>query len=164
MNRHSEKTARGFAEAGEAEATLRVIAGLPAPPGLEDRVKARLERQPAGSSANLLEWPARSWVQSAWARGVAAAAIVIVVAGGSWGVYSRVQPKQMLIALPHVGGTGGFSSASAVRIPKTLDVPTATPQANPKSAGVEKQAGGRKKALRSGKTVGSQSTAQTGVK
>jgi hypothetical protein len=164
MNMHSEKTARGLAEAGEAEATLRVIAGLPAPAGLEDRVKARLERQPAGSLARVLEWPARSWVRSALARGAAAAAIVAVVAGGSWGVYSRVQPRQAPIAIPHVGGAGGFSSANAVRTPKTLDVPTVMLAANHKSAAGEKQADGKKKGPRSGKTVGLQATAQSSGK
>ena len=164
MSMHSEKTVRGFAEPGEAEATLRAIAGLPAPAGLEDRVKARLERQPAGSSARVLEWPAGSWVHSAWMRGAAAAAIVVVVAGGSWGVYSRVQPRQMPIAIPHLGGAGGFSSANAVRTPKTLDAPTVTPQTNHKSVAGEKQTSGKKKVPRSGKTGGSQATAQSSTK
>lgn len=35
MNMQSEKVARSFAEAGGADATLRLIAGLPAPAGLE---------------------------------------------------------------------------------------------------------------------------------
>ena len=67
MNMHLEKTARGFAEAGEAEAALRAIAGLPAPAGLEDRVKAALQREPAGRSAKLLDWPVGSWVRKPWA-------------------------------------------------------------------------------------------------
>jgi hypothetical protein len=164
MNMHSEKTVRGFAEAGEAEATLRAIAGLPAPAGLEDRVKARLERQPAGSAAKLLDWPARSWMQSAWVRGAAAAAIVVGVAGGSWGVYSRVRPTVAPIAIPRVGAAGGFSSANAVRTPKTLDVPTVMPEANRKSAAGEKQADGKKKAPRSGKTGESQATTQSNAR
>lgn len=109
-----------------ADATLRLIAGLPAPEGLEDRVKARLQNAPG----NVLHWPlSGSWIQKTWARGAAAAAIVVVVAGGSWQVYSRVQPKQAQIAIPRVVGSGGFSSANAVRTPKTLDVPMVTQQA-----------------------------------
>lgn len=109
---------------GEADATLRRIASLPAPVGLEDRVKTALREPLSGHAPKLLEWPARSWAQSAWVRAAAAAAIVLVVAGGSWGVYSRVQPQRVPLAMPHIGGAGGFSSANAVRTPKTLDVPT----------------------------------------
>jgi len=114
---------------GEAESTLRLIAGLPAPEGLETRVKAALYRVSAqGKAATLLDWSSvrrQGWLHSTFVRIAAAAAIVGVVAGGSWGVYSRVQPREGPIALPHVG-TGGFSSANAMRTPKTLDGPTLT--------------------------------------
>lgn len=118
----------------EAEATLRLIAVLPAPERLEERVKARLQQAPAAGAAHVLDWPAESgsawtrgaWTRSAWVRGAAAAAIVAVVAGGSWGIYARVQPSQAPIAMPHVGTAAGFSSANAMRTPKTLDTPTVT--------------------------------------
>jgi len=141
-----------FAEAGDTDATLRVIAELPAPEGLEDRVKAALRKAPAGHVAKMLEWPARSWTQSAWVRGAAAAAIVAVVAGGSWGVYARVQPRQTPLVIPHVGGSGGFASANAVRTPKTLDAPTVTPSLHHDHALAKKQAEGKKKASRSEKS------------
>ena len=64
-------------------------------------------------------------MQSGLARGLAAAAIVCMVAGGGWGVYSRVQPSQPVrgIALPHVGAPGGFAGAGAMRTPQTLNAP-----------------------------------------
>lgn len=159
MNMQSEKEARSLAEAGGVDATLRLIAGLPAPAGLEDRVKTALQREPAGRSAKLLDWPAGSWVHSAWVRGAAAAAIVVVVAGGSWGVYTRVQPKQAPIAIPHVVGAGGFSSANAMRTPKTLDAPTVTLRANPESATVKKQTSAKKKASQNAKSGTAQAAA-----
>lgn len=121
------------AAAGEVESTLRLIANLPAPEGLELRVKSALRGAPKQSTASLFAWPVnpsfRSWAESAWIRGAAAAAIVCIVAGGGWEVYSRVQPKPTALALPHVAG--GFSSAGAVRTPHTLDGPTLVhPQAN----------------------------------
>jgi len=142
MNTQPDKGVRSFAGSGAVDATLRAIAGLPAPAGLEDRVKAALRREPAGREAKLVEWPRGGWARSAWARGAAAAAIVVVVAGGSWGVYSRVQPREAPIVLPHVGGAGGFSNANAVRTPKTLDVPTVRPE----SLAAKTQGGKKKKA------------------
>ncbi|HUD57557.1 MAG TPA: hypothetical protein VMR02_20170 [Terracidiphilus sp.] len=123
---------------GEAETTLRLIAGLPAPEGLEERVKAGLHQtlHQAPRSASLLRWPLATrldptrsgstgagWMNSNWARSAAAAAIVFVVAGGGWEVYSRIQPAQepKAIALPPVAAHGGFSSANAIRTPKTLN-------------------------------------------
>ena len=115
--------------AGEAESTLRLLAGLPAPEGLEMRVKSSLRNAPK-QSASLFEWPlnfSRGWTESAWIKGAAAAAIVCVVAGGGWRVYSHVQPQSSLLAAPRAGG---FSSAGAVRTPHTLDGPILTrPQA-----------------------------------
>lgn len=133
--------------AGDADATLRLIAELPVPEGLEDRVKSVLGKAPTGQTAKLLGWPARSWTQTAWARGAAAAAIVAAVAGGSWGVYARVQWHEAPVAIPHVGGLGGFSSANAVRTPKTLDVPTVVPQRSAERMPVKKHADAKKKTL-----------------
>ncbi len=117
---------------GAAETSLRLIASLPAPAGLEDRVKAGLRVAPR--TGQVLRWPSRAgmgggWMQGKAMRAAAAAAIVFVVAGGGWGVYSRVQPAQSpkVIAMPQrmgVGiGSGGFSSAGAMRTPQTLDGP-----------------------------------------
>ena len=62
-------------------------------------------------------------------RTAAAAAIVFVVAGGGWGVYTRVQqvqPSQGDRRCPRgCQRPDGFSSAGAMRTPETLPGPTA---------------------------------------
>lgn len=117
--------------ASEAEQTLRLIATLPAPAGLEDRVHASLLAVPR--HGRVLRWPSvshsSSWLP--WYRGAAAAAIVLVVAGGSWGVYSRVAPGSPVkgISGPRIAGPGEFSQGGAVRRPQTLQGPVvAKPQ------------------------------------
>jgi len=111
-------------DAGSAEATLQLIARLPVPEGLEDRVKAGLKTVPR--TGRILQWPASLRPTASWMRGAAAAAVVFVVAGGGWGIYVRVQPSQpaRVIVMPHVGG--GFSSAGAMRTPQTLNGPIVT--------------------------------------
>lgn len=111
---------------GDFEATLRLIARLSAPEGLEERVKAGLLAAPASSKARILMWPTAQRMDTAWMRSAAAAAIFAVVVGGSWGVYSRVQPNQPARAVatpPRVSNQGGFSSAGAMRTPQTLNGP-----------------------------------------
>ena len=110
-------------DAGSGEETLRLIAKLPAPDGLEDRVNAGLKSAPR--TGHILEWPAMLQPAGGWIRGAAAAAIVFVVAGGGWGIYMRVQPNQpaKVIAMPRAGAGGGFSSAGAMRTPQTLNPP-----------------------------------------
>jgi hypothetical protein len=58
-------------------------------------------------------------------RGAAAAAIVFVVAGGGWGIYTRVEPAQpaRVLVMPRAGAAGGFSGAGAMRTPETLHGP-----------------------------------------
>lgn len=134
----------------EAETTLRVIAGLPAPEGLEQRVNASLRHAPRSTS--VLHWPAgqrSSWMQNTWARTAAAAAIVFVVAGGGWEVYSRVQPAQpsSAIALPPVAAHGGFSSANAMRTPRTLNGTVLT-HPLPDTAAEKRPTDGAKKPLK----------------
>jgi hypothetical protein len=115
-------------EIREAEETLRLVAALHAPAGLEQRIHAALKVAPA--SAKVLEWPVRraGGPLRTWMRGAAAAAIVSVVAGGGWAIYSRVQPADgpRVVNLPRVTGSGGFSSAGAMRTPQTLEAPSAT--------------------------------------
>jgi hypothetical protein len=133
---------------GSAEETLRVVAGLPAPAGLEDRMCAAIhlarnenfQRQENSSGPNgpgpnvygnvrrgrVLAWPSALKPQAGWMRTAAAAAIVFVVAGGGWGVYTRVEqnrPAKILV--------GGFSGAGAVRTPETLTRPTVSVAAKP---------------------------------
>jgi hypothetical protein len=107
-----------------AETTLRLLAKLPAPDGVEDRVMAGLKTAPR--TARVLHWPVMLQPTGSWMRGAAAAAIVFVVAGGGWSIYTRVQPTQpaRVIAMPpRTGATGGFSNAGAMRTPQTLNGP-----------------------------------------
>lgn len=108
------------AESGSADETLRLIARLPAPEGLEDRMHARLHSRPR--TARILAWPAAPNLASGWMRTAAAAAIAFVVAGGGWGIYSRVQQPQT-VNPPRVATGSGFSSAGAMRTPETLKGP-----------------------------------------
>jgi hypothetical protein len=135
MNSNSHKSSSKVqpeAVPGAVEATLRLIAALPAPDGLEDRVVAGLRTAPR--TARILHWPAGLRPTNSWMRGAAAAAIVFVVAGGGWGIYTRVQPTQparVIVMPPRVGATGGFSNAGAMRTPQTLNGPVV---ANPVAA------------------------------
>jgi len=110
------------------EDTLRLIAGLPVPQGLEDRVHARLRTVP--QTAGLLHWPIAPLmgyrIHSTAFRTAAAAAIVCVVAGGGWQIFSHVQtaPQPNAIVQPaRIGNSGSFSNAGAMRTPDTLDRP-----------------------------------------
>jgi hypothetical protein len=133
--------------AGEADATLRLIAGLPAPKGLEERVHQRLNtlqklntleglstarglgaapRQP-GQGGRVLAWPAPASSSRGWLRAAAAAAIAFVIVGGGWDVYRHVQPGQTtgrgIMLAPRGAASGGFAGAGAVRTPQTLNGP-----------------------------------------
>lgn len=110
------------------EDTLRLIAGLPAPRGLEERVRMALRTAPR--QGRVLGWPLPLRSNASWVRATAAAAIVMVVAGGGWGVYSHIQPWQAGNApAARVGAMGGFSGANAVRSPQTLEPPVVSPPA-----------------------------------
>jgi hypothetical protein len=123
--------------------TLRMIARMPAPEGLEERVKVGLRL--AEKPGRLLAWPRgrrgesvwvqNSWVRSGWARGAAAAAIALVVVGGGWGIYTRVGPSQAakVVALPQTKPSGAFSEAGAMRRPQTLMGPTVAKPTEPKA-------------------------------
>lgn len=126
MNSHNQNPLldHSGAEPGAADETLWLIARLAAPEGLEDRVHAGLLSRPRGG--RLLAWPAAPRLDSSWMRSAAAAAIVFVVAGGGWGIYSRVQqpaPARAVAQPPRVSAPGGFSSAGAMRTPQTLNGP-----------------------------------------
>jgi len=132
------------AASSSAESTLRLIASLPAPEGLEQRVHESLRSAPPTS--RIIAWPTTLRPGSDWMRTAAAAASVFVVAGGGWGVYSRVVPGQTanpippraVVLPPRVAGSGGFSSAGAMRTPQTLNgpvvvQPVTVPAAQPKA-------------------------------
>jgi hypothetical protein len=112
-----------------AEETLRVIARLPAPDGLADRVQAGLRAAPR--SSRVLRWPVwfagDGFRYGTALRGAAAAAIVCVVAGGGWRIYSHVQTAPSAQALPVPARMGnGFSSAGAMRTPDSPSAPVLT--------------------------------------
>jgi len=139
MNSNLQFPVNREAAAGSAEETLRLIARLPAPAGLEERVHAALHAAPR--MGRVLAWPAQVRPESNWMRAVAAAAIVFVVVGGGWGVYSRVpqrQPAKVLVMPPQVPASGGFAGAGAIRTPQTLPGPTIREQGN---KGARKQEG-----------------------
>lgn len=123
FSRNSTSGAGHETTSNSAEATLRLISRLPTPEGLEDRVMAGLKSAPR--TARILHWPASLQPAGSWMRGAAAAAIVFVVAGGGWGIYTRVQPSQTtkVIVMPRAGAGGGFSSAGAMRTPQTVNGP-----------------------------------------
>jgi len=118
------------------EETLRLIASLPAPQGLEERVHKALGAAP--QKGRVLAWPAgigsRLSADNNWMRATAAAAIVFVVVGGGWGVYSRVEQVQSgkVVVMPvRVPASGGFAGAGAIRTPETLPGPKIGEQATP---------------------------------
>lgn len=117
-----DKVVGGSSEScSAADETLRLIAGLPAPEGLEERVHEALRKAPR--TGRVLEWPARLRAESQWMRSAAAAAIAFVVVGGGWGVYSRVQTARVIAMPPHVAAPGGFSTGTTMRIPQTVHGP-----------------------------------------
>ena len=98
-------------------------ANLPAPAGLEDRVFAGVLAGPR--AGRVLPWPRQAAVGT-WMRSAAAAAIVLVVGGGGWGIYSSVeqgQPAHGIAMPPRVVQPGGFSSAGVIRAPQTIPGP-----------------------------------------
>jgi hypothetical protein len=111
--------------AGVADATLRLIATLPVPEGLEDRVHATLRSAQLSRRGSVLAWPVSERAGSSWMRTAAAAAIAFVIVGGGWSVYSHVPPGQSMpaaIAPPRLA-PGSFSGAGAIRTPQTLNGP-----------------------------------------
>ena len=127
MNHPNQNISTNGAVSGSAEDTLRLIASLPAPGGLEDRVHTglRSHARAARRQVRVFSWPATKQAGSGWMRSAAAAAIVFVVAGGGWGIYSRVQKPESakVIALPHGPAPGEFTNAGAMRTPNTLNGP-----------------------------------------
>ena len=148
MNPSEQNSITESSGSGDFESTLRLIARLSAPQGLEERIQAGLRAAPASASggSRILAWPTALRADAVWMRSAAAAAIVAVVVGGGWGISSHFQPNRptSAIAVPVHGagqtgqvgqtGQGGFSSAGAMRTPQTLNGPvvaqpaTATPQ------------------------------------
>ncbi len=116
--------------AAPMDETLRLIAHVQVPEGLEARIHAALLKA-APRGGRVLAWPTSSgsaafWGESSWMRATAAAAIVLVVAGGGWGVYMHVEhPVSKVIVMPvaQPAAGGGFSSAGTMRKPQTVKGP-----------------------------------------
>jgi len=158
MNLFTEDRFGSNAGAHAAEETLRLIATLPAPEGLEDRVKAGLRSAP--QRGMVVAWPfstTQRLMHSAGSRAAAAAAIVLAVAGGGWGVYSHIQIAPVpsaFVEQPLQNGAGRFSTAGAMHVPKTVQGPVvAAPvvekqkqEAGKASQKRERQAGKKSKA------------------
>ena len=124
--------------------TLRLMAKLPAPEGLTERIRAnvRIALREEATSGKLLAWPKGKHNEAAaslnwrrepslnWLRGLAAAALVCAVVGGGWGILARVQqfaPAGKAMVPPAQGIGGGFSNAGAMRLPQTLNGPLVSP-------------------------------------
>lgn len=123
MNSISQNDFDRNAATTDAEQSLRLVASLPAPVGIEERVKCGLKD--ASSQTAVIAWPSSRarWAQVSYLRGAAAAAIVLMVAGGGWGVYAHFgqAPLPAGAVVPQRIEGGGFSSAAARRTPKTVD-------------------------------------------
>ena len=107
----------------QLDATLHMLAKLPVPVGMEDRVFAGVLAAPRG--ARVLHWP-RPFYTRDWMRGIAAAAIVLAVGGGGWGIYSHVErnaPAQVEVTPRRIQQPGAFSSAGVMRRPQTITGP-----------------------------------------
>ena len=137
MNSNPHNAMSSAPNSDSGEDTLRLIAGLPAPAGLEERVHKALRAAPheLRGSGRVLAWPARFRakiaLESNWMRAAAAAAIVFVVVGGGWGVYTRVEPGpagKVIVMPQRMPSSGGFSGAGAIRTPVTIPGPTVREQ------------------------------------
>ena len=129
MNSNPHQPMDAAAHVDYGEETLRLIASLPVPQGLEDRVHKALRSAP--QNGRVLAWPtgirSRFSIESNWMRTAAAAAIVFVVVGGGWGVLSRVEQGQngKIVVMPaRIPASGGFAGAGAIRTPETIPGPT----------------------------------------
>jgi hypothetical protein len=147
------------------EDTLRLIASLPAPEGLAERVKAGMQSAP--ESGRVLAWrganrPAGGWMYTSVARGAAAAAIVCAVAGGGWRIYSRVQPgptgNVLMMPAPATPSGSRFGNAGATRVPDTLDRPVLIHPVPPSPELNVQKAPLQPKTVRGGKTAGKKKT------
>jgi len=134
-NLYNPKQEIGHEAGYEADETLRLLAGLPEPDGLTDRVHRRL-----ALAQNAQAMPERRGFWSLWmpARRLqfaGAALLALAVAGSMWSVY-RSHPSTNgqaaggqagVHAVPAAAGQGsspasgdGFHSAGAERVPPTL--------------------------------------------
>lgn len=114
-------------ESRDAEETLRMVAKLPAPTGLEDRVQRRLNAEMLYSEER------RYSIWSLWMPGrklqfAAAGVLAAAVAISSWSVYhgqrmaanANAAAKQAAPAPAKSAAGNGFTPAGAVGVPHTI--------------------------------------------
>ena len=140
---------------GSAEETLRIIATLPAPEGLAERVHAGLRAAPPRTSTIVVPWPSVFRPQGNFVRGAAAAAIVCIVAGGGWRIYSHIPPPAggvapNLMVMPQRPASGGFGAANARHVPQTLEGPVLVQHAMPGPQAENVKAGSTAKPIPAG--------------
>jgi hypothetical protein len=130
----------------EADETLRLLAELPPPAELTERVHRRLaiERNAQGMPERRGFWSL--WMPAQRFQFAAAAVLVVAVAGSTWSVYhshprtgAQGGAQSAAPAIPATHGSspdsaGGFSSANAERVPPTLH-PIKVPPAPKKKPG-----------------------------
>ena len=125
-----------------AEETLRLLAELPPPADLTDRVHHRLAREQAKPIRRGF-WAL--WLPSQRLQFAAAAVLVVAVAGSTWTVYHshpQAGPKagantQVTPALHPDASSGGFGTAGAELVPPTLN-PIKVPPAPKKKPSASK--------------------------
>lgn len=175
MNSNAHDPRASASASSPAEETLRLIASLPTPRGLEERVHTALDAAPR--RGRVLSWPRTLRPESSWMRSAAAAAIVFVVAGGGWGVYTRVentrfdqnQPAKVLVMPTRMPATGGFTGAGAIRIPQTLPGPKApqpakvSPEASPAQSKTAKKLVATHKTASAGASQPNKTAAEAGA-
>jgi hypothetical protein len=109
-------------EGHDAEETLRLVAAMPPPEGLTDRVHAQVGHHLLGVARDSTErrgfWSL--WMPVRRLQFAGAAVLVIAVAGSTWGVYHSKSGAAVVRPGGATPATGGFGSAGAVRVPPTL--------------------------------------------
>lgn len=128
---------------GDPEATLRLLAQLPPPEGLADRVHRNLAAAPDPAPAPRF-WSL--WLPAHRLQFAGAAVLVTAMAASSWTILESRRPTSPAAktAVPGTAADSGrsaFSSADAERHPATLKpikVPSAVPPA-PKTSSAPKK-------------------------
>jgi hypothetical protein len=158
--RSDAKDAMKFGRGSSAEETLRRVAELPPPAGLEDRVHERLaaERSHGWHAEGRGVW--RLWTPARRLQFAAAAMLSVAVAGSTWSVYhwrgaagTHGGAQVAAPAVPAAPQTNGFGTADGKRVPPTLAPIKAPPAPHRKpSAGTPKTAG-KKPAIQAADTA-----------
>jgi hypothetical protein len=104
----------------EAEETLRLLARLPAPEGLNDRIHSRLEMTTRPARRSFLASIWSLWMPAQRLQFAGAALLVLAVAGSTWSVYHTSNRAGNVTPVPPAGPSTSFGSAGAERVPQTL--------------------------------------------